>query len=172
VRAQYEGKGKAVRAEVSEREVSEILASHPSEEASLIHALQDIQGRFGYIPAEAIHAMAEKLKVPVARIYGVVTFYKAFSLEPRGETLIRVCKGTACHVRGAQRLLDDLKFRLGIAEGETTPDRRYTLEGVNCVGACALGPLVIVNHELHGHMDAQKLRRILDRGERAEPNDA
>jgi len=118
----------------------------------LIHALQDIQAEFGYVPRQAAELACQHLKVPFSKAFSVATFYKALSLEPKGEVVIRVCTGTACHIRGAQILVDEICAALGIRPGQTTKDRKFTLETVNCVGACAMAPVVSFNGEYHGNV--------------------
>lgn len=113
--------------------------------AALVHLLQDVQSEFNYLPKDAIIAVADHLNVPLCKAYSVATFYKTFSLTPRGETIVKVCMGTSCHIRGASVVVEDLKAGLGIAPGETTEDMKYTVEVVNCVGACALAPVVIAD---------------------------
>lgn len=144
------------------REVDRIVEQHDSRVTASIGILQDIQNRFSYLPEEALGRLAERLGVPLSRVYSLATFFKAFSLKPRGEHLICVCLGTACHVRGAPRLLDEVQRQLGVRPGETTEDNRFTLEAVNCLGACALGPLMVIDGEYHGNMDAKKLESVLN----------
>ena len=115
--------------------------------AALVPLLQDVQKVFNYLPREAICAVAEHLRVPLTKAYSVATFYKAFSLTPRGDTIIKVCVGTSCHIRGASLVVEDIKGGLGIAPGGTTEDLKYTCEIVNCVGACALAPVVIADEK-------------------------
>ena len=128
---------------------------------SLISILQDIQGEYRYLPEEALRIVAGELGLPLIQVYGVATFFKAFSLEPRGEHIVSVCMGTACHVRGAPAVLDEFKRRLDVEAGQTTRDGQYTLETVNCVGACALGPVVVMDDTYHGQMSAGKIKKIL-----------
>ncbi|MCK9458879.1 MAG: NAD(P)H-dependent oxidoreductase subunit E [Proteobacteria bacterium] len=121
-----------------------VLAKHAAgDQGAMVPLLQDVQAIYNYLPAQAIRAVAEHLRVPLAKAYSVATFYKAFSLKPRGRTIVKLCMGTSCHIRGASIVLDDVKSGLGIGPGETTPDMEYTVEIVNCVGACALAPIVI-----------------------------
>ncbi len=127
-----------------------ILAAYPREEASLIQVLQDVQRAYRYLPCDVLVKVAEALDVPLANVFSVATFYKAFALEPQGETVVKVCMGTACHIRGAGQLVEELERELGIAAEETTPDRKFTLKTVRCVGACAMAPLVIVGETYHG----------------------
>jgi len=128
----------------------------------LIHILHKIQIQFGYIPAQTIAQISRQLKVSESEIFGVLTFYKAFTLKPRGEHLITICMGTACHVRGAPVILDEFRRKLGIESGETTADNLFTLETVNCVGACALGPIVIADGEYHGQMKTRGVSGVID----------
>jgi NADH-quinone oxidoreductase subunit E len=146
---------------VDPRPAEEILARTPADPRHLISVLQDIQLAYRYLPRELLERVAAALGVPVAKVYGVATFYKAFSLTPRGEKVLRVCTGTACHIRGAPLILTELKTRLGIEPGQTTPDLRFSLEAVNCVGACALAPVVVVNDEAHGGLSVTKARALV-----------
>ena len=129
--------------------------------SALIHALQDLQATYRYLPAEGVKAISEHLEVPLAKAYAAATFYKAFSLEPQGRTLIQVCKGTACHVRGAQLLEDELCRTLDIKVGGTTKDMSYTVKTVNCVGACAMAPLVMIGDQYHGKAKATRLTKLV-----------
>jgi len=142
----------------------EILARYPAEASHLISVLQDLQLRYRYLPREALERVSTGLGVPLAKVYGVATFYKAFSLTPRGEKILRVCTGTACHIRGAPLILAELKTRLKIGIGETTPDLKFSLEAVNCVGACALAPVVMENDTAHGNLSVTKVRRLVRTG--------
>ena len=141
--------------------LQKILEKYPPKESSLIMVLQDVQEAYRHLPPELLVEVAKALQVPKAKVFGVATFYKAFSMEPRGEVIIRVCRGTACHVRGGLLILDEFKRLLGIEEGETTSDGKYTLEAVNCVGACAMAPVVVVNETYYGSMTVNKINRIL-----------
>ncbi len=130
-------------------------------DVSLISVLEDIQSRYRFLPREAMILISEGLGLPLSQVYSVATFYNAFSLIPRGRHGICVCVGTACHVRGAQPVLDRLEAALGIKPGETTPDWNYSLETVNCLGACALGPIVVVDGQYAGQMVASKVDELL-----------
>ena len=141
--------------------IKSILDSHQRDKGMLVAILQDIQAEYNYLPREALEEAGRGLCVPLSQIYSVATFFKALSLEPRGRHLINVCLGTACHVRGAVRVLEAMERELAIGSGETTKDLRFTLETVNCVGACALGPVVIVDGEYHGQMKTEKAKDIL-----------
>jgi len=129
-----------------------ILKEFEQDQKELIHILHRIQEDFGYISPQAISAIAKHLKISENEIYSVLTFYKAFSLEPRGKHIVTVCMGTACHVRGAPRLMDDASRELGIDVGQTTPDKHFTLETVNCLGCCAIGPVVVVDGKYYSHV--------------------
>jgi NADH:ubiquinone oxidoreductase subunit E len=127
----------------------------------LIHILHNVQSEYGFIPPDAISQIAQHLKISESDIYGVLTFYKAFSLKPRGKHIVTICLGTACHVRGAPRILDEFGRQLGIAAGETSEDDQFTLETVNCVGACALGPIAITDGEYHGQVKTGEIEKII-----------
>ncbi|NIM46185.1 MAG: NAD(P)H-dependent oxidoreductase subunit E [Nitrososphaeria archaeon] len=135
--------------------------------SQLISALQDVQSRYGYIPEEEMIKISERFHVPLIDVYGIVTFYKSFSLIPRGRYTITVCLGTACHVRGGPRIADELGRRLGINPGETTGDNEFSLETVNCLGCCALGPVVVVRDQsldlsiYYGQMTSTKIISLL-----------
>lgn len=139
-----------------------LIEKYRGKKGCLIPLLQEIQELNNWLPEESLRAVSRELEIPLIDIYGVATFYKAFSLKPRGRHVITACLGTACHVRGAPRLVDELKNQLGINPGETTADMQFTLETVNCLGACALGPVVVIDGEYHGQMTASKLAKTLD----------
>ena len=130
--------------------------------SELVPALLEIQAKHNYLPEDALRAVAERLDVALSQVYSVATFYKAFSLTPRGKHIVSVCLGTACHVRGAPAVLGEAERQLGIKQGETTDDMTFSLERVNCVGACALGPVVLVDGKYYEHMTPQKLRKLLN----------
>ncbi len=123
--------------------------------------LQEIQTKHSYLPKKDLVSLTKKLDVPLSQVYSLATFYKAFSLRPRGKFLISVCMGTACHVRGAEKILDEIQRALKIKPGQTSEDSQFTLETVNCLGACALGPLMVVNGEYYGSMSAKKVGTVL-----------
>lgn len=148
--------------------VSEIVQTREGNPSQLIEVLQDIQDRCGYISEEAMREVADRLAVAQIEVYRVVNYYAAFSLAPKGRHLITVCMGTACHVRGGARLLDEVQGQLGLSPGETTEDGLFTLESVNCLGACALGPVVVVDGKYHDHMTPGKLRALLEKVRQAE----
>jgi NADH-quinone oxidoreductase subunit E len=142
------------------KKLDEILDKYQREPSSLLAILQDIQDEENYLPKETVKEVARKLGVPLARIYALSTFFSSFSLEPRGKHICTVCMGTACHVRGAPRLVEHIEREFDLKAGETTKDMQLTLETVNCVGACALGPLVILDGEYHGNTNPAKLDRV------------
>ena len=142
--------------------IDAIIDSYGAARESMITVLQDANKAFNYLPEPVLHRIATRLGVPYAEVYGAASFYKAFSLEPRGAHIIQVCVGTACHVRGAQRILEELERRLDIPAGRTTKDALFTLETVNCLGACALGPIVAIDGDFHGSLTAAKVPRLLD----------
>ena len=141
--------------------VDQVLQKHRRDKALLVDILQDTQASIGYLPKEALEEVSRGLEVPQSRVYSVATFFKAFSLKPRGRHLINVCMGTACHVRGAVKVMEEMEQELGIKTGETTGDLRFTLETVNCVGSCALGPMVIIGEDYHGEMTPEKVGPVL-----------
>ena len=143
--------------------IGELVEKHGCERGGLIAVLEAVQSKLGYLPREALEAVAEKTGRSLVDIYGIATFFRAFSLEPRGRHLVSVCLGTACHVRGAPRILSEFEKQLGIRAGRTTPDREFTLETVNCLGACALGPIVVVDGHYFSTVSTLKISDILDR---------
>jgi len=150
---------------IDPKKVRKIAAGYPQGDSSgLIHALQDVQAQFGYIPCEAVEVLCEHLEVPISKAFSATTFYKAFSLEPKGEVVIRVCTGTACHIRGAQTLADEISAALRIEPGGTTKDLKFTLETVNCVGACAMAPVVSVNGKYHGSVQPGSIMKVIKDG--------
>lgn len=143
--------------------VDTILARHGMEQKGLINALLEIQDAFHYLPSEAIKIVSEQMNIPLIQIYQVASFYKVFSLEPRGEHIVTVCLGTACHVRGGELLIDQVGRVLEIGPGETTQDMKFTLEAVNCLGCCALGPVMVVDGKYYGNMAVSKVERVLNK---------
>jgi NADH:ubiquinone oxidoreductase subunit E len=128
---------------------------------NLIMILQAIQKKFNYLPRPALNYLATKIETPLSKIYGVATFYSTFSLAPRGRNIISICLGTACHVRGAERVRERIRDTLFICDGETTPDMRFTLESVRCIGCCSLGPVVKINEDMHARIESDQIPRIL-----------
>jgi len=147
--------------EVDESEVCTILKKHNEERGGLIATLEEIQATFGYLPEKALRLVAETTGRSLVDIYGVATFYRAFSLVPRGKHLISVCLGTACHVRGAPSVAEAFKRHLGVESGETTEDREFTLETVNCLGACALGPVVVIDGQYFAKVKTTDVPKLL-----------
>ena len=142
--------------------VSDIVDYYKAKPTALIMVLQDVQRHYNYLPKKALESVARRMNLPVAQIYSVATFYKAFSLEPKGKHHICVCTGTACHVRQATVIVDNLALSLGINPGETSANGEFSFETVNCLGACALGPLMTVNGVYHGNMTVAKMNKLLD----------
>ena len=138
-----------------------VLSNRANDAEALIEVLQDIQGIYNYLPEESLWKVAEKLEVPIIEVFRVANFYKAFSLEPRGKHLITICMGTACHVRGAPKFSDEVLAQLGIQPGQTTKDGMFTVETVNCLGACALAPVLIMDGKYYDHMTSLKLRKLI-----------
>jgi NADH-quinone oxidoreductase subunit E len=141
--------------------VDAIIDKHGGAHRGLIPSLLDIQTEYHYLPPDALQRVSERMAIPMIQVYQVASFYKAFSLEPRGKHLITVCLGTACHVRGGVRLIEQIGRLLGIQPGETTKDAQFTLEAVNCLGCCALGPVVVMDGKYYGMMAASKVERVL-----------
>lgn len=146
-----------------EQTVDRIVDGRRSQPHQLIEVLLDLQDTLGYLPQEALKRVSEELGVPLITVYRAAHFYKVFSLKPRGKNIITICTGTACHVRGADLLIDQAKGQLKVEPGETTEDGLYTLESVNCVGACALGPIIIHNEKYSHRVSPGKLRKIIDK---------
>jgi NADH-quinone oxidoreductase subunit E len=146
---------------MDKEKVDQIIDKHQGEASSLIQILLDIQSEHNWLPKEALDQVAVKLQVPLTRIQHIATFYKAFSLVPKGRHGVHVCMGTACHVRGAQRVLDSVEGATGIKAGETDLDLKYSLETVNCLGCCALGPVVEIDGKTHGNMAPAMVADVL-----------
>lgn len=145
--------------------VESIIDRYQRKKELLVSILQDIQGEFNYLPKETLALVSTILDVPLSDVYSVATFYRAFSLKPRGKHLINVCLGTACHVRGADNILGKIERCLGIKRSETTEDLKFTLETVNCIGACALGPVVKIDGDYFGQMSTEKVDPLLSQFE-------
>lgn len=162
---------KASKSTINPEDVLRIIAKHANSRGALIAILEDIQSAYSFLPRDALRVVAKKTGCSMVDIYGVATFYKVFSLQPRGEHLCSVCMGTACHVRGSPQILSEFEARLGVKPGETTPDRSFTLTTVNCVGACALGPVVVTDGEYHRHTTTKNvpgiIQQCLDAGREA-----
>jgi len=140
-----------------EEVLEKILKNYHSNEGNIISILQDIENHFGYIPEDVINWFSVQLNIPPSRFFGTATFYSQFHLKPRGKNIITICRGTACHVKGSERLYDRIAMELDIPpDDDTTPDLKFTVEKVNCVGACGIAPVVIFNKEVHGKMSLSK----------------
>ena len=146
---------------VNQKMLNGILEKREKTEFELIEVLQDIQETYKYLPEDELVAVSKELDVPLIEVFRVANFYKAFTLQPKGKHILTVCMGTACHVRGAPKFVDEVLGQLDIKPGETTKDGQITVETVNCVGACALGPVVILDGVYHDHMTAGKLRALI-----------
>jgi NADH-quinone oxidoreductase subunit E len=142
----------------------EILSGYPHEEPALIQILQDVHRAYNYLPCDVLARVAESLEVPLAKVFSVATFYKAFALEPQGDTIVKVCTGTACHIRGAGQLVEELERQLGIGPGGTTGDLKFTVKTVNCVGACAMAPVLIVGDRYWGSAKPARMAKYLGGG--------
>lgn len=146
--------------EITEQ-IDQVIEKFRNERGSIIGLLQDVVSVYRYLPEEVLQKISGELEIPLAKLFTLATFYKSFRLEPIGDHHICVCMGTACHVNGAPKLADNLERDLRVKAGETTEDKKFTFETVNCLGACALGPLITVDGEYHGKMDQNKLKKLL-----------
>lgn len=144
------------------QKLDEVLAKYKGKKGALIPVLQGTQDIFGYLPADALKEISRVLNLPLSKIYGVVTFYAQFHLNPRGRNIIRVCLGTACHVRGGAKILEAVEKATGIKDGETTEDLRFTFESVACIGACGLAPVMMINDDTHGRLTPDKVAALLE----------
>ena len=152
--------------EVDFRELDDMIADEfGNNKENLIMILQAIQRRYNYLPRPALTYLATKIGVPFSKIYGVATFYASFSLKPRGRNIVSICLGTACHVRGGARIHERIVESLHLHDGDTTPDGRYTLETVRCIGCCSLGPVIKINEDMHGRMSSDNIEKILNQYE-------
>jgi NADH:ubiquinone oxidoreductase subunit E len=149
-----------VALETESARIENIVAEYWDQKWALIPLLQKIQDELGYIPAEAIQPIAKALGLFPSQVQGVITFYTQLYATPRGEKVVRVCRGTACHVRGGKTILKLVKQHLGIDEGQTTPDLEYTLETVACIGVCALAPNIVIGDKTYGHMNPKKVSQL------------
>ena len=150
-------------AQIDYRELDTIIEKDFSnDKENLIMILQAIQKTYNYLPRPALEYLSVKIGVPYSKIYGVATFYSTFSLEPRGRNIISICLGTACHVRGAERVHERIEEAIGISDGQTTEDQRFTLESVRCIGCCSLGPVVKINEDMHARLPADQVSKVLD----------
>jgi NADH:ubiquinone oxidoreductase subunit E len=140
--------------------VGEIIADFPRTPESLIPILQEIQEEYNFLSEDSIKDVASELTMPLHHVYSVATFYNVFSLKPKGQNIVKVCMGSACHVRGAVRIMEEIERSLSIKSGETSTDGKFSLESVNCLGACALGPIMVLNKEYNGHITPAKVEKI------------
>lgn len=140
---------------------NKVIDKYLNMKGALMPVLQEVQDAYGYLPEPCVHLIAERLNVYLSQIYGVLTFYAQFHLEPRGKYIVRVCMGTACHVKGAGRIGDTLSDLLGIGHAETTEDLKFTVEHVACIGACGMAPVIMVNEATYGSMSVQKMSEIV-----------
>lgn len=152
--------GEKVRDEKLEK-LQEVFKKYKNKKGALIPVLQEAQDIYGYLPEEVLKKIALELKVPLSKVYGVVTFYAQFHLKPRDRNIIRVCLGTACHVRGGAKIFEKLQEELQVEDGETTEDLKFTLESVACIGACGLAPVIMVNDDTHGRLTPDRIPEIL-----------
>ena len=150
-----------VAVEADEAQINAIVAEYSQQRWALIPLVQKIQNEFGYIPPGSISIISEALGLFPSQVQGVISFYAQLYTEPRGKRIVRVCRGTACHVRGAKTILKLVKKNLGIEEGQTTPDLEYTLETVACIGVCALAPNMVVGEQVHGHLNPKRVEQLL-----------
>lgn len=148
--------------QIENQEIMEILHRYPDEQRYCLAIMQDLQHKYNYIPREGMDAIAEYLSCPLSSLYSMATFYKALSLKPKGRHIIKLCDGTACHIKGSPSLKDGLTRLLGIEDGETTEDGMFSLELVNCLGSCALAPAMLIDETYHGKVTVEKLPKILD----------
>lgn len=144
-------------------ETKKVLEQYPKEKDRLINILNEIQEKYGYIPKQAQRVISEYLSIPMAEIYGVITFYSRFTLAPRGRYNVSICLGTACYVKGSQKILDRAKERLGIEPGEVTKDGKFSIDEVRCVGACGLAPVFMVNDEVYGNATVKLFDEVMDK---------
>ena len=148
--------------EIDWKAIEGIIASYNANSEALLMIMQDISDIYNYVPPQVIPVLVEKLGVKESLVYSVATFYKTISLEPRGQYIVNVCTGTACHVRGAEKIMDALENRFEVTEGQTTSDGLFTLEAVRCIGCCASGPVITVNQDTHGGLDRSSVLKVID----------
>ncbi|MFC2169106.1 NADH-quinone oxidoreductase subunit NuoE [Acidobacteriota bacterium] len=154
--------------DVETQKIKSFITKYNSQKKALISILQEIQAEYNYLPQDALCYVSDTLSIPLIDILGVATFYRAFSLHPRGDHLITVCMGTACHVRGGLKILEEFERKLNIEAGETTPDRKFSLEVVACLGCCAIGPVVVVDRDYHAQTSIREVDKILKTYEKKE----
>jgi len=155
-----------------DEKLKNILSFYKGEEKEVIPLLQHVQKEYGYLPQDIMYKIARFLRIPESQVYSVATFYSQFRFTPKGKKHIMMCRGTACHVRGAPRLLEEIEKLIGIKEGETSPDLEYSLETVACIGACGLAPNMVVNEVTYGRLTKKKLHQIIGYIEKGEQNES
>jgi len=156
-----QAEGSALNGELDLSQVDALVEPYLDKQGVVIPVLQKIQEHYGYLPRPALERVARRLRIPLSRLYGVATFYAQFKMMPRGRNIIRVCKGTACHIQGGSKIAERIEEILKIKVNETTPDMKFTLEEVACIGACALAPVMMINDEPHGRLTPDKIKKIL-----------
>jgi len=157
-----EAEAAAVNQDIDLSQVDSIIEPYLGKKEMVIPILQKVQEHFGYLPRPAMEHVARRMRIPLSRLYGVTTFYAQFKLKPRGRNIIRVCKGTACHIQGSPKISERIEETLGVESGDTTDDLRFTLEEVACIGCCALAPVIMVNDDPHGRLTPDKVKDILE----------
>jgi NADH:ubiquinone oxidoreductase subunit E len=156
--------------QIDRQKIDEIIEKYGRNQEALLMILQDISDLYNFVPPGVVPVLAQELHLKESLIYGVATFYKALSLEPRGKYIVNVCTGTACHVRGADKIIDALEDKLEIQKGQTSADRLFTLESVRCIGCCASGPVITVNRQTHGGLDRSSALKVIEEYENRLPN--
>jgi len=148
--------------EKNKKEMQELLSVYTNDKNNLIQILNDIQEKYGYVPKFAQLETSNYLNIPMAEIYGVITFYSRFSLEPKGQHKVSVCLGTACFVKGSEKLMDRLKEKLGIDAGQTTADGKFSIDAIRCIGACGLAPVFLIDDEVHGRATVETVDKVIE----------
>ena len=157
-----EAEAAVIEKDIDLSQVDAIVEPYIGKKEMIIPVLQKVQEHFGYLPRPAMEQVSRRMRIPLSRLYGVATFYAQFKMRPRGRYIIRVCKGTACHIQGSPKIAERIEENLGIESGETTTDLRFTLEEVACIGACALAPVIMINDDPHGRLTPDKIKDILN----------
>lgn len=147
--------------EEKRNKIIEICNSYDNRASDVIHILHNVQGALGFLPVEVQELIAKQLNIPVSRVYGIVSFYSFFSMEPKGKYPISICLGTACHVRGSDKILEEFKRLLGIGIGQTTPDNKFSIDCLRCVGACGLAPVALVGDKVYGRLTPDMVSKVL-----------
>ncbi len=149
--------------DITAKKIDEIISRYDKSEESILAIMQDFQREFHYVPEKGMKRLSDFLYVPESRIYAMGTFYKALSLEPKGKYTVKVCMGTACHLKGSNQIMEVIDRELGLTTSHTTEDKKFTIEGVNCLGACAMAPVVVVGEDYYGHMRPSKIMDVLNK---------